>query len=149
LISVGVEIITHGDAGSSRRAGHRKDRRERSIASGIRREHRVVGDPRATRTCLDQRELIAVAVGIGTDRLTQPRRVAEVPEKLDGFGIKGGGIGSCRYGPFARGPRTRSERIDQRQRVLNDQTAGVSHDAVRPHGDTGTIRRATHTSEVA
>jgi hypothetical protein len=149
LIPVGIEIATNGHALSSRRAGHRKDRRERSIAHGIRREHRASGDPRASGTRLDQRQLIAVAGGIRTNRLTQPRRVTEVPDKLDGFGFKGGGIGSCWYGPFARGPRSRCERIDQRERVLDDQTAGVSHDVVRPHGDTGTIRRATHASEVA
>jgi hypothetical protein len=149
LISVAIEIVTNGDAVFSRRAGHSNDRRERATALGVRREHRASGHPGATGTRLDQRQLIAAAVGIGTDRLTQPRRVAEVPEELDGFGIKGGGIGSSWYGPFARGPRTRDERLDQRERVLDDQTAGTSHDVVRPHGGTGAIRGATHTIEVA
>ena len=149
MISVAIEIVTNGDAAFSRQAGHGKNRRERSIALGVRREHRASGHPRATGTCLDQRQLIAAAVGIGTNRLTQPGRVAEVPEKLDGFGIKGGGVGSGWYGPFARGPCTRGERLDQRERVLDHQTAGVSHHVVRPHGDTGAIRRATHAIEVA
>jgi hypothetical protein len=149
LIPVAIEIATNGDAVFSGRAGHSKDRRKRSIAFGVRREHRASGHPGATGTCLDQGQLIAAAVGVGTNRLTQPRRVAEVPEKLDGFGIKDGGVGSGWYGAFARGPRTRSERLDQRKRVLDDQTAGISHDVVRPHGGTGTVRRATHAVEVA
>lgn len=149
MISVAIEIVTNGDAVFTRQAGHSKDRREGSIAFGVSREHRACDHPRATGTRLDQRQLIAAAVGIGTDRLTQPRRVAEGPEKLDGFGIKDGGGGSSWCGPFARGPRTRGERLDQRECVLDDQTAGISHDVVRPDGDTGTIRRATHAIEVA
>jgi len=149
LISVAIEVVANGDALFSRRARHGKDRRERSISLGVRREHRASGHPRATGTCLNQRQLIAAAVGIGTNRLTQPGRVAEVSEKLDGFGVKGGGVGRGWYGPFARGPRSRGERLDQRERVLDDQTAGVSHDVVRPHRDAGAVRRATHGVEIA